>query len=197
MNLIRFDKFDAGNVWVEPQLGFCCGFSQKGPIPFAPVVGTQLVPCSCVEDNSGMWPCSLSVLCKISLPAGAAEGYWSWLQTLVVSTHNINVQNEKTVNLMLCFSNESLSLMALMELFLSQELNPKQWLMNHTLCPTYRLAWLTSDFSSGMIWGVYQFFFSYVVFNYYWLWDKDRDEGCPAKHLILFRSVLLKSHLIQ
>lgn len=64
-------------------------------------------------------------------------------------------------NLALCFCNENLSfcLMLLMALFLSQELNPKQWLMNHTLCPTYRLAWLISDFSSGMIWGECQLFF--------------------------------------
>lgn len=39
--------------------------------------------------------------------------------------------------------------------------------------------------------------FSYVVFNYYWLWDKYRAEDSPAKHLILFRSVLLKSPVIQ
>lgn len=39
--------------------------------------------------------------------------------------------------------------------------------------------------------------FPCVVFNYYWLLNKDRDEGTPAKHLILFRSVLLKSHIVQ
>lgn len=96
MNIVCFDKFVAGNDQVEPQLVFCCGFSQKGPVPFAPVVDTELVPRSCVEDSSGMHPDTFTVLCKISLPAGAAEGYWLWLQTLVVSTHNRNTQNEET-----------------------------------------------------------------------------------------------------
>lgn len=41
------------------------------------------------------------------------------------------------------------------------------------------------------------FNFLCVVSNHYWLLKKDRDEDSPAKQLILFRIVLLKSHIMQ
>lgn len=39
--------------------------------------------------------------------------------------------------------------------------------------------------------------FSCVVFSYYCLLTIDKDEGSPAGHLILFRSVLLRNHITQ
>lgn len=52
---------------------------RRVPFPLPPLWTPELVRCCCVKDILGMWSNMLSILGKISLPAGVAEGYWSWL----------------------------------------------------------------------------------------------------------------------